>query len=433
MNTQSANVCLFPALTSVEGSENQENHAFIVARKNTISLDQLYAHGALKRLPKAEVTLVHAVWAVILNLYTRNSDCAFATNNGESIVDLEDLQVFQSTFDGNRERLSVAEWLQQLSDISFVNVDKQKTTCIGNHCHQFNTSIFFADKDPLANLEKRPQLAVYAIIWLDEGYLNVQLNFSSAYFEQDQGQHLANQFVHIARSLIANLDMPLNSLNWTPEEERSLFLRTWQLQKDDYNELLDESCIHHLFERQVEKSPSAIALQFEDKEMVTYSQLNLRSNRLAHHLINLGVGPETIVPVCFEKSINMLIVLLAILKAGGAYVPLDPEYPKERISFIVNETKATICLTTRDLMNVFDECSNPQLILIESTIDDQFARSPETNPVIPRLISTNLCYLIFTSGSTGVPKGVMIEHRAAVNYINAHQNILNLREDDRYL
>ncbi|KAK9727851.1 hypothetical protein K7432_001523 [Basidiobolus ranarum] len=434
MNMQSANVCLFPVLISVEASENQGTACtFNVTRKSGISLGQLYAHGALRCLPKVEVTLVHAVWAIILNLYTRNSDFAFGTNNGESIADLEDLRVFQSTFDENGERLSVAEWLQQLSDTSFVDTDNQKTSYTGDQCHQFNTSIFFSNKDPLANLKKRPQLAVYAIIWLDQGYLDVQLNFSSAYFEQDQGQHLANQFVHIARSLIANLDLPLNFLNWTPEEEKSLFLHTWQLQKDDYNELLDESCIHHLFERQVERTPNNIALQFEDKEVVTYSQLNLRSNRLAHYLINLGVGPETIVPVCFEKSINMVVALLAILKAGGAYVPLDPEYPKERVSFIVNETKATICLTTRDLMNIFDECSNPQLILIESTIDEQFARNSETNPVVPRLISTNLSYLIFTSGSTGVPKGVMIEHRAAVNYINAHQNILNLCEDDRYL
>ncbi|ORX95071.1 hypothetical protein K493DRAFT_351909 [Basidiobolus meristosporus CBS 931.73] len=169
-----------------------------------------------------------------------------------------------------------------------------------------------------------------------------------------------------------------------------------------------------------------------DKELVTYSELNKRANKLAHTLIQIGVQPDNVVPVCIEKSIHMVVAILAVLKAGAAYVPLDPEYPKDRIHFIIRDTNASVCITTSNLQRMFAEGQTLRSLTVDE-FDFCGDERSELNPVIPGLKSSNLCYLIFTSGSTGKPKGVMLEHRCVVNYVAAHQKILDLSQDDRFL
>ncbi|KAK9763415.1 hypothetical protein K7432_009916 [Basidiobolus ranarum] len=268
--------------------------------------------------------------------------------------------------------------------------------------------------------------------WVDHESLNVQLAFSNSHFQQDQGQLFADQFVHITKTLVNNLDTPLKSLNWTPDNEKLLLLTSWQKGKGGFIKELDDNCLHYLVERQVQSTPDNIALQYEDKETVTYFELNQRANRLAHFLIESGVVPDDIVPLCMEKSINMVIAILAVLKSGAAYVPLDPEYPKDRISFIVNETVAKVIITTSNLESIFSEIPNAQLVLLDQW-DDTINKHLDTNPIVPQLKPSSLCYLIFTSGSTGTPKGVMLEHRAVVNYITAHVGVLGLNQNDRFL
>jgi amino acid adenylation domain-containing protein len=175
-----------------------------------------------------------------------------------------------------------------------------------------------------------------------------------------------------------------------------------------------DKCIDELFEAQVEKSPDAIAVVFEDKQL-TYQNLNQRANQLAHYLRKLGVGPETFVGLCVERSLEMIVGLLGVLKAGGAYVPLDPGYPKERLAFMLEETQAPVLLTQWGLIGKLSgHCAR---VVYLDTDWDEVARESKHNP---RHQSTaeNLAYVIYTSGSTGKPKGVMIKHGGLTNYLN---------------
>jgi surfactin family lipopeptide synthetase A len=189
--------------------------------------------------------------------------------------------------------------------------------------------------------------------------------------------------------------------------ERHQLLVEWNNTQADYPE---QKCIHQLFEAQVERTPNAIAVLFEE-EQLTYDELNRRANQLAHHLQSLGVLPDILVGICAERSIEMLIGLLAILKAGGAYVPLDPSYPKERLAFMLADAGVPILLTQKKLVEKLPE-HQAQIVCLET----DWQRTSDHNPTSP-VIPSHLAYVIYTSGSTGQPKGVMMKHAALSNLI----------------
>ena len=170
--------------------------------------------------------------------------------------------------------------------------------------------------------------------------------------------------------------------------------------------------MHRLFELQVERTPEATALIFH-KERVTYGELNRRANQLAHHLRRLGIGPEAHVGILLDRSVNMLVSLLAVLKAGGAYVPLDPEYPKERLVFMIEDANVQVLITQEHLRSLV-ACDVQHVVEIEQA---SWSNESEENPEVA-LDDENLAYVIYTSGSTGRPKGVAIVHRNAAMLIN---------------
>ncbi|ORX94727.1 amino acid adenylation, partial [Basidiobolus meristosporus CBS 931.73] len=421
--SSSVNACLFPQLSGYEAGDTKERYtSFNIVESKIASVSRLYAHNTLKKTSEVERMLLHAAWTILLSTYTGNRNIAFGTYSAEGKKQLSP-EVFWSMFDADERSFSAAEW---------IHPDQLVPSSAGYDDELFNTAIIFANGGLNTEIVDTSKLVIHGIGWLEDEDLTIQLTFAKTHFTLDQGQLIASQLTHIVRSLVENLDTPVGSLEWASPAERSLFLETWQRGKADFVKELDDSCIHQLVEKQVEKTPENIALQFEDKEWITYAELNRRSNQLAHYLIRLGAGPETIIPICLEKSILMVVAILGVLKAGAAYVPLDPEHPEERVSFIVSETKARISLTTSDLGGILSECPNLQVILLDAMVTE-LDQNPVINPIVPEMRSSNLCYLIFTSGSTGMPKGVMIEHRAAVNYIVAHQSILNLQESDRFL
>ena len=169
--------------------------------------------------------------------------------------------------------------------------------------------------------------------------------------------------------------------------------------------------LHDLFEAQAAQSPTAIAVVF-DRQTLTYGELNQRANQLAHHLQGLGVQPEMPVGICIQRSLEMIVGLLAIVKAGGAYVPLDPTYPADRLAHILSDSQIGVVLTQTSLLPLLP----PEIQSVCLDDWDAIATHPATNPVSP-VTATNLAYIIYTSGSTGKPKGVLIEHQGAVNTI----------------
>lgn len=172
--------------------------------------------------------------------------------------------------------------------------------------------------------------------------------------------------------------------------------------------------IHQLVEFQVSQTPDAVAVIFQN-EQLTYKELNQKANQLAHHLRTLGVTPETLVGVCIERSLEMVIALLGILKAGGAYIPLDPTYPQDRLAFIIEDTQLSILLTQQHLQALVSQHQG-HTVYINSDWQ-HIAQQPIENPV-SEVKPDNLAYVIYTSGSTGIPKGVAIEHRNTIALID---------------
>ncbi len=188
-------------------------------------------------------------------------------------------------------------------------------------------------------------------------------------------------------------------------------------------------CIHQLFEIQVERTPDAIAVLFENTQL-TYQQLNQRANQLAHYLISLGVGTQDLIGICLERSLEMLVGLLGILKAGAAYVPLDPGYPSERLAFILADTQTPIILTQEKLVTSLQAHSG-QVVCLDSDWE-VIAQNCQENPVC-KTTSEHLIYVIYTSGSTGQPKGVMIPHRGIYNQLFWRQKTFELTTADKVL
>ena len=180
-------------------------------------------------------------------------------------------------------------------------------------------------------------------------------------------------------------------------------------------------CMHHLVEDQAARTPSATALVFENMSL-SYSELNRRANRVAHRLIDLGAGPETLVGLCSLRCPEMLVGMLGILKAGCAYVALDPAYPRARQVFMIEDADMPILLTLKDLAGNLPPSQAKVLCL-----DTDFASAPDTNPAV-RIDQHNLAYILYTSGSTGRPKGVAIEHRSVVAFLSWVHSVFSPQE-----
>jgi len=190
---------------------------------------------------------------------------------------------------------------------------------------------------------------------------------------------------------------------------------------------LFNTSIQHLFESQVEQTPAAIAVLCDDARL-TYQELNTRANRVAYRLRRLGVGAETLVGIYVERSLDMIVALLATMKAGGAFVPLDPTHPQERLAFIFNDSQVTILLTQERLLGHLPE-HNAQVVCVDI---DNAAELPSSNPPC-EIDGENAAYVIYTSGSTGQPKGVIIPHGAIAQHCLTVQKHLQLTASDRVL
>nr|WP_166474255.1 amino acid adenylation domain-containing protein [Bradyrhizobium symbiodeficiens]QIO98912.1 amino acid adenylation domain-containing protein [Bradyrhizobium symbiodeficiens] len=186
-------------------------------------------------------------------------------------------------------------------------------------------------------------------------------------------------------------------------------LRAWNDTQADFPQV----CAQELFEAQVERTPDAIALTFGERRL-SYSDLNERANSVAHYLRKRGVGPNTLVGVCFERSPELIVALLAVWKAGGAYVPLDPAYPKERLSFMIEDANPLVLLTQEGCLSLLTTPVDKIICLdVDSPILSGESKANPPSATIP----SNLAYVMYTSGSTGRPKGAMIVHRGLVNYL----------------
>ncbi|WP_342706338.1 amino acid adenylation domain-containing protein [Burkholderia arboris] len=261
----------------------------------------------------------------------------------------------------------------------------------------------------------------------DDG-LAGSLEYNLDLFDAATIDRMAEHFRTLVDAVIADPDRPLGGLALTSEAERNLLTVEWNRTGTDFGEAAAQP-LHRLFEQQVARTPDAVAAVYDDATL-SYAELNLRANRLAHRLIALGVGPDALVGVAMERSLDMIVSLLAVLKAGGAYVPVDPDYPAERVRFMIEHAQLRWLLTQQHLRAALPD-TDAALIVVDSNelgLDLDAVVNPE-----PDLNGDNLAYMIYTSGSTGRPKGALNTHRAITNRILWMQHAYSLEADDAVL
>ncbi|WP_212004586.1 non-ribosomal peptide synthetase [Chitinophaga sp. HK235] len=247
--------------------------------------------------------------------------------------------------------------------------------------------------------------------------------YRSELFHPDTIRQMMNHFVQLVRSVVQKPSAPISTIPMLSTTEVRQLISGFNDTRVDYPE---QTTLSDLFAAQAERTPDAVAAVFEE-EQISYGALAERTNQLAHYLRSKGVREETLVPVCLERSLEMIIAILGIMKAGGAYVPVDPAYPVERIAFIVSDTKAELVLTVAAHSSLFDMTAVGVIVL-----DEQWpliAESP-VEPVETSLQPHHAAYVIYTSGSTGAPKGVINEHAGIVNRLLWAQDYFKLNAAD---
>ena len=257
-----------------------------------------------------------------------------------------------------------------------------------------------------------------------EDRLIVEFSYQGEHFESAQIERLAAHYRVVLTALAEQPERAVGEIELLSEAEKKQ-LTEWGVNSTRYPDI---EPVHRLIERQVQIDPTATALIFDD-EHLSYAELNVRCNRLAHYLIDLGAKPEAKVGIAVERSIEMVVGLLAILKAGGAYVPLDPEYPQERLGYMIEDSGIELLLTQSWLREMLPLTDGLQVLELD-TLD--LSDESEFYPQVA-VHGENLAYVIYTSGSTGKPKGVGISHHNLVEHAQVSVDFFGLSSDDRML
>ncbi len=255
-----------------------------------------------------------------------------------------------------------------------------------------------------------------------DGRLQTLWEYNTDLFRSTTIGRMMDHFEVLLNAVVHDPEQPLSELKLLRDEEQQQILVDWNSTAVEYPR---GKCLHQLFEEQVERTPDAVAIVY-DNTQVTYKALNEKAQRLANHLQTLGVGPESLVGLCVERSVEMMVGLLGILKAGGAYVPIDPSYPAQRLSFMMADAQVPVLLTQHHLLESLPE-HEARVVCLDGDWEG------ESGEVECKVTADNLAYMIYTSGSTGAPKGAMTTHAAICNRLLWMQDAFELNATDSVL
>jgi amino acid adenylation domain-containing protein len=261
-------------------------------------------------------------------------------------------------------------------------------------------------------------------LWEVPGGISGAIEYSTDLFTAETISRMGCHFETLLQSIVANPSQRISELAILRRAEQHQLLFEWNNTAAQFDH---DVCLHHLVETQVARTPNAVAVVFRN-ERLTYGELDGCANQRARYLQQQGVGPETLVAVFMERSIEMVVTLLAVLKAGAAYLPLDPAHPKKRLAFMLRDAQPKLLLTEAGLIE--DLPPAPAQCLQLQLHKDLSAHLSTTSPDCS-VKPDNLVYVIYTSGSTGTPKGVMVAHRAVCNHLLWMQAAFPLLESDR--
>ncbi|OEZ64148.1 non-ribosomal peptide synthetase [Duganella sp. HH105] len=425
-------------LASIEGPTRLA-HAFGQpgARDGHLKITQVFdavATSRLEEFARAERvtvnTVIQAAWALLLHHCTGQAQVCFGATTAGRPPELADagevLGLFINTLPVTaslRPDYPVGEWLRQLQAQNIASREHEHTPLVDIQRWMrtegqslFDSIMVFENYpvDKALNSNDEGALRVAGVEVLEETNYPMTLTVQMAQtltvgyafhlrdFSEAQVKRLEEYMRIVLASLCASAQRCLGDVAMLDVPEREQ-LRQWGMATARYPQ---EELLHRMIERQVQARPDANALLFGD-ESLSYAQLNLRANGLAHRLITLGVGPDVKVGIAVERSLEMMIGLVAILKAGGAYVPLDPEYPSDRLAYMMADSGIALLLTRSALKDRLPPADGVQVLELDAL---DLSGEPEHNPQVA-VHAENLAYVIYTSGSTGRPKGAQLCHR----------------------
>ncbi|HEF7287818.1 TPA: non-ribosomal peptide synthetase [Bacillus cereus] len=296
----------------------------------------------------------------------------------------------------------------------------------------FGTTIDYRDRDEsgdslwIPNREEVQDFAVHIENLIDIDSLHVHIDYREELFSKEEIERFFNVMLVILENIFENPKQKVAEIEIISEEDKRKSLVEFNNPKLD---VPPQVTIHEMFERQAMIYPNAIAVTYE-KEKITYKELNERANQLAHYLQKKGVGPDTLVGLCVERSHEMIVGILGILKAGGAYVPLDPTYPEQRLQYILEDASIQLFVTQESLKELNWLPENVESICLDRD-QDEIGKESKTLPV-SGVGPKNLAYVIYTSGSTGNPKGVMIEHHNVIRLFKSTDCWYQFNEKDTW-
>lgn len=396
--------------------------------------------------------IFHTAWALTLSLYVGSSDVTFgyltSARDSEDIHRVQDivgpiintLVCRVQLSDGSRSLLDIIRDVQQ----DYVNSIPHRHVALAEVQHVldlaganlFNTALSYRKLPPdTTSSNEKLRLTEVVPIYDPTEYpvsINIEvsneaamidLDFWTDHLSSDQAENVASTFVRTLENILHNDEQRLGSLN-------NLSGKHWQ-KIQEWNIMPDtiQECVHHVFQQWAKSQPNAPAVRGHDGDY-TYAELDAVTDRLAHYLVDLGIGPEVYVPTCFDKSTFAVIAMLAVLKAGGAAVPLDAKHPKPALESRVEDTQAQVVLTTAARSEMFEDIA-PDVVIVDSVLLEDL--SDVEGPACTTVAPQNPAFVIFTSGSTGRPKGVVLEHAAFVTSADAHGSKLGIGRDTRNL
>ncbi|MCF5332136.1 amino acid adenylation domain-containing protein [Pseudomonas syringae] len=441
---------LVQAFKAPENGEGHGDYLHLIDAENTRQLSE-FAREQRVTLN----TLVQSAWLLVLQRYTGQSSVTFGATVAGRPADLpgveEQLGLFINTLPviaSPRAEQRVAEWVQQV---------QAQNSALREHEHTplyeiqrwarsagealFDTILVF-ENYPVSealqqaappglvfgglHTQEQTHYPLTLVVNLGET-LSLRFSYAREAFSEQHMAQLSAHFQQVLQALTHDAQAALGELALLNDNEQQHVLREWNATAADFP---SEQCLHNLIEAQVRATPDAPALIFAAEQM-SYAQLNARANQLAHRLRESGVGPDVLVGICVERSLELVIGLLAIIKAGGAYVPLDPDYPEDRLVYMMQDSGIGLLLTQAALLERLPVPHQVQSLCLDQHVDwlEGYSTANPVNLSHP----LNLAYVIYTSGSTGKPKGAGNSHRALVNRLHWMQKAYCLDGNDTVL
>jgi amino acid adenylation domain-containing protein len=395
--------------------------------------------------------LVQATWGLLLSRYSQENDVVFGvTVSGRppSLVGVESMVgLFINTLPMRVQVSAETQVLDLLKDLQAQQIeweqysysslaDIQGWSDIPRGTSLFESILVFESntlKTGLKSNHESLELDNFrgvertnyplTVVAVPRQQMLVRISYDTNRFDDGTITRLLGHFQTLLEGIISNPEARVSQLSLLTKFEKQQLLGDWNNIHENY---LQDKCIHQLFEEQVERTPHNVAVVFENNSL-TYQQLNTRANQLAHYLQELGVKPDTLVGICVERSLEMIVGILGILKAGGAYVPLDPEYPQERLNFMLEDSQVKVLVTQAKLVESIPQ-HQAQLICLD-TDWEKIAQNITSNPE-SGVKPDNLTYIIYTSGSTGKPKGVLVNHANVVRLFAATDSWYHFNSQD---